>query len=116
MKKTVLITGASTGFGKVTALHFAKNGWNVIATMRRPEAGQELAQRSDVLVTRLDVEDRDTIGQAGEAGITRFGKIDALINNAGFGLYGLFETTPAEKIQEQFAVNVFGVMDVTRAL
>ena len=48
--------------------------------------------------------------------IARFGRIDALINNAGFGRYGLFEAIPREKIQEQFDVNVFGVMDVTRAI
>ncbi|MGO9246729.1 MAG: SDR family oxidoreductase [Verrucomicrobiia bacterium] len=116
MKKTVLITGTSSGFGKVTAKLFAKNGWNVVATMRRPEEEKELVSVGDVLVTRLDVQDRDSIGQAIEAGIARFGRIDALINNAGFGLFGVFEATSREKIQEQFDVNVFGVMDVTRAI
>jgi len=84
--------------------------------MRRPESGKDLAGLSNVLVTRLDVQDRASIEKAVEAGIKRFGQIDALVNNAGFGLYGLFETTPPEKIQEQFAVNMFGVMDMTRAL
>jgi NAD(P)-dependent dehydrogenase (short-subunit alcohol dehydrogenase family) len=116
MKKTVLITGASSGFGKVTARLFARNGWNVVATMRRPEEEKELAGLGDVLVTRLDVQDRDSIREAIEAGIARFGRIDALINNAGFGLFGVFEATSREKIQEQFGVNVFGVMDVTRAI
>lgn len=120
MKRTVLITGASSGFGKVTAKLFAKNGWNVVATMRRPQKEQEkekeLIGLGDVLVTRLDVQDRDSIEQAIEAGIARFGRIDALINNAGFGLFGVFEATSREKIQEQFDVNVFGVMDVTRAI
>ena len=55
-------------------------------------------------------------GPAIRAGITRFGRIDDILNNAGFGLFGLFEGTPREKIQEQFDVNVFGVMDVTRAI
>ena len=71
---------------------------------------------SNVLVTRLDVQDHDSIKQAIEAGIARFGRIDALINNAGYGQYGLFEAIPREKVQEQFDVNVFGVMDVTRAI
>jgi NAD(P)-dependent dehydrogenase (short-subunit alcohol dehydrogenase family) len=116
MKQSVLITGASTGLGRATAKFFAARGWNVVATMRRPEAEMELTRRDDVLVTRLDVQDRTSIATAIAAGIARFGRIDALINNAGFGLFGLFEGTPREKILEQFEVNVFGVMDVTRAV
>jgi NAD(P)-dependent dehydrogenase (short-subunit alcohol dehydrogenase family) len=116
MKQSVLITGASTGLGRTTAKFFAARGWNVVATMRRPEAEMELTRRDDVLVTRLDVQDRTSIATAIAAGIARFGRIDALINNAGFGLFGLFEGTPREKILEQFEVNVFGVMDVTRAV
>jgi NAD(P)-dependent dehydrogenase (short-subunit alcohol dehydrogenase family) len=116
MKKTILITGTSSGFGRITSLHFARQGWNVVATRRRPEEDRELTQLANVLVTHLDVQDRATIAPAIEAGIARFGRIDALVNNAGFGLFGLFEATPPEKIAEQFAVNVFGVMDVTRAI
>src|SRR5438105_3448039 len=116
MKQTILITGTSSGLGRTTAKFFAARGWNVLATMRRPVGEAELTQLDNVLVTRLDVQDRATIEVAIEAGLTRFGRIDALLNNAGFGLFGLFEGTPREKIQEQFAVNVFGVMDVTRAI
>ncbi|HZZ18140.1 MAG TPA: SDR family oxidoreductase [Opitutaceae bacterium] len=116
MNKTVLITGTSTGFGRTAALHFIRQGWNVVATMRQPAAEKELSDLPGVLVTRLDVQDRASIEAAIEAGISRFGKIDVLVNNAGFGLFGLFEATSREKIQEQFEVNVFGVMDVTRAI
>ncbi len=116
MKKTVLITGCSSGIGKTAAKLFTDRGWNVVATMRRPEAESELTEFADVLMTRLDVQERESIEAAIEAGIERFGRIDVLINNAGFGLFGLFEATPREKIREQFEVNVFGVMDVTRAL
>ncbi|GFZ89656.1 SDR family oxidoreductase [Dyella caseinilytica] len=116
MTKTMLITGASTGFGLHTAQLFSDRGWNVVATMRTPAAGAELAKRANVLVTRLDVQDRDSIDEAIAAGIERFGGIDVLVNNAGFGLFGIFEATSREKIQEQFDVNVFGVMDVTRAI
>lgn len=116
MKKTVLITGTSSGLGKTAAKYFAAHGWNVVATMRAPEQEKDFARLEDVLVTRLDVQDRESIQLAIEEGVARFGKIDALINNAGFGLFGLFEATPAEKIQEQFDVNVFGVMNVTRAI
>ncbi len=116
MKKTVLITGTSSGLGKTAAKHFVGRGWNVVATMRAPEREKELTGLSDVLVTRLDVQDRESIQQAIQAGIERFGKIDALINNAGFGLFGVFETISREKVHEQFDINVFGVMDVTRAI
>jgi NAD(P)-dependent dehydrogenase (short-subunit alcohol dehydrogenase family) len=116
VKKTVLITGTSSGLGKTAANFFAIRGWNVIATMRKPDETNDLANYRDVLVTHLDVQDRASIKKAIEAGIARFGKIDAVVNNAGFGLFGIFESTPCEKIREQFDVNVFGVMDVTRAI
>jgi NAD(P)-dependent dehydrogenase (short-subunit alcohol dehydrogenase family) len=116
MKQTVLITGTSSGLGKSAAKFFVSKGWNVIATMRDPSKETELTQLDDVLVTRLDVQDRASIDQAINAGIARFGRIDTLVNNAGFGLFGVFETTSLEKIKEQFDVNVFGVMDVTRAV
>lgn len=118
MTKTVLITGASTGLGKAAALRFQREGWNVIATMRNPEAPgvAELGALPNVLIARLDVQDLASIERAVAAGLARFGRIDVLINNAGFGLFGVFEGTPRAKLQEQFDVNVFGVMDVTRAL
>src|SRR6266850_6594704 len=105
MKKTVLITGASSGIGKAAAAHFAGKGWNVVATMRTPVREKDQAGLSDVLLARLDVSDRGSIDQAIAAGIARFGRIDALVNNAGFGQYGLFEAIPRKKIQEQFEVN-----------
>jgi NAD(P)-dependent dehydrogenase (short-subunit alcohol dehydrogenase family) len=116
MKKTILITGTSSGLGKTAAKYFSARGWNVVATMRTPEQEKDLTGLEDVLVTRLDVQDRESIQRGIEAGIARFGKIDALINNAGFGLFGVFESISREKIQEQFDINVFGVMDVTRAI
>jgi NAD(P)-dependent dehydrogenase (short-subunit alcohol dehydrogenase family) len=116
VKKTILITGASSGLGKTAAKIFAGNGWNVVATMRSPDKEKDLASLNDVLVTRLDVQDGGSINAAIAAGVARFGKIDVLVNNAGFGLFGVFETISREKIQEQFDVNVFGVMEVTRAI
>lgn len=116
MKKTVLITGASSGIGKATAKEFAAKGWNVVATMRNPAKGKELAQIQQVFVVRLDVAQPETIQEAIESGIHHFGKIDVLINNAGQGLFGIFEATPAESIRHLFDVNVFGTMNVTRAI
>src|SRR5712691_9908840 len=108
MSKTVLITGTSSGFGKSAAEFFAGRGWNVVATMRTPAAGADLARLDNVLVARLDVQNRDSIEQASAAGIERFGRIDVLVNNAGFSLAGVFESITREKIQEQFDVNLFG--------
>src|SRR5258708_19735592 len=116
MKKTALITGCSSGFGRAAALYFAERGWNVAATMRAPDQEKDLAAKNGVLVTRLDVQDPESIERGVRAALDRFGRIDALVNNAGFGLFGIFEATSREKIAAQFAVNVFGVMDVTRAV
>lgn len=116
MSQTVLITGCSSGFGNATAKLFATHGWNVVATMRQPEAGADLAALDNVLVARLDVQDHASISSAIALGIERFGKIDAVVNNAGFGLYGIFESVPYEKMREQFEVNVFGPMEVIRAI
>ncbi|MET0988172.1 MAG: SDR family oxidoreductase [Steroidobacteraceae bacterium] len=113
MTKTVLVTGASQGLGKATSEFFASKGWNVVATMR--DTLSQGDQRENVLITRLDVQDLASIEQAITTTLDRFGTIDVLINNAGFGLYGVFESIPRAKILEQFAVNVFGMMDVTRA-
>jgi len=113
--KTVLITGCSSGIGKAAATLFAANCWNVVATLRSPER-TELAAANNLMLTKLDVQDRESIVRAIESGLARFGRIDALINNAGFSIGGVFESIPHEKIQEQFAVNVFGAMDVARGL
>ncbi|WP_342362236.1 SDR family oxidoreductase [Terrarubrum flagellatum] len=115
-RRTLLITGASSGIGKATAKLFAARGWNVAATMRRPEDADDLSSDPNILVARLDVEDRASIEEAIAATLARFGSIDALVNNAGYGQYGLFEALPREAILRQFNVNLFGVMDVTRAL
>lgn len=116
MKKTILITGTSSGIGKTAAIHFSQKGWNVIATMRSPEKEQELTQLENVSVTKLDVQQPETITTAIQAGIEKFGGIDVLVNNAGYGEFGLFENTPDEQIYTQFDVNVFGMMKTTRAI
>ncbi len=116
MAKTILITGASSGIGREAALIFQKQGWNVIATMRSPEKEQELTQLNNVLVTRLDVQDIGTIKTAIDAGTDRFDGIDVLVNNAGYGLMGVFESATREQIRKQFDINLFGLMDVTQAV
>ncbi|GAB4045546.1 SDR family oxidoreductase [Spirosoma litoris] len=116
MSKTVLITGTSSGFGSSAASYFATNGWNVIATMRDTSKAAIFSNSETIFVTQLDVENPSSIQEAIQAGIQRFGKIDVLVNNAGYGLFGVFETIDAKAIQNQFAVNVFGAIDVTRAI
>jgi len=115
-KKTVLITGSSTGFGHATAKLFTDKGWNVVATMRDVLAAGDLAGRDNVMVSRLDVTDPASIEQTIKTSIERFGKLDAVINNAGYGQYGIFETIPEKSIQSNFDVNLFGIMNVVRAI
>ena len=116
MRKTILITGASSGIGKETAKYFQAKGWNVVATMRNPEKETELTNLDNIIVTKLDVLDLDSINLAISIGIQRFGGIDVLLNNAGYGAYGPLEAFPREKILRQFNTNVIGLLDVTRAI
>lgn len=116
MQKTIFITGCSSGIGKETAKLFQSKGWNVVATMRNPEKETELKKFKNVLVTRLDVLELDSIRNAIQEGIDKFGKIDVIVNNAGYGAYGPLETFPREKILRQFNTNVIGLLDVTRAI
>lgn len=110
MSKTVLITGSSSGIGKATAKFFAAKGWNVIATMRNPQ------EEKDMFVIKLDVQKPETIVAAVKSGIEKFGSIDVLINNAGYGEFGIFETVSREQVNTQFEVNVTGVMDTIRTI
>lgn len=112
---TILITGASSGIGKASALRFQSEGWNVIATMRDP-VGSDLAHLDNVLVTRLDVTDPASIKAAVSAGIDRFGAIDVLLNNAGYGAYGPLEAFSTDRIRRQFDTNVIGLLEVTKAV
>ena len=88
----------------------------MIATMRSPEKEEELRETANVLVTKLDVLDLDSIDEAVKSAIEKFGKIDVLLNNAGYGAYGPLESFPRENIVRQFNTNVMGILDVTRAV
>ncbi|MGS2763700.1 SDR family oxidoreductase [Sinomicrobium sp. M5D2P9] len=116
MKKTVLITGTSSGIGRASVLKFRKEGWNVIATMRSPEKETELTKMDNVHVAELDVENQATIDNAIKSGIEKFGKIDVVVNNAGFAVFGVFELATQQQINRSFEVNVFGPMRVLRAI
>ena len=116
MAKTILITGASSGIGKATAKHFQAKGWNVVATMRTPAKEEELTALDNFLVTRLDVTDVESIQAAVAQGVEKFGRIDVLLNNAGYGAYGVLEATPSENIARQFNTNVLGLLEVTKGV
>ena len=116
MKKTVFITGASSGFGKESARLFHEKGWNVVATMRSPETEKELTGLSGVLVTKLDVTDNATIASAVKAALDSFGQIDVLVNNAGYGALGALEAASNEELRRQMEVNFFGLISVTQAV
>ena len=113
--KTIFITGASSGIGRATAHYFHARGWNVVASMRSPDKADELADMDRVLVTRLDVLDQESIASARDAAYARFGAVDALVNNAGYGAYGPLEAFPIERIERQFGTNVIGLLAVTKA-
>jgi NAD(P)-dependent dehydrogenase (short-subunit alcohol dehydrogenase family) len=116
-----LITGASTGIGRATALRLARGGWTVLAGVRDPAAGESLAQEAvaeRVVPVELDVTDPAQIAAAVERvrGQTADGRLDALVNNAGIGLGGPLELISPEDLRRQFDVNVFAQIAVTQAL
>jgi len=116
MTKTVLITGTSSGYGKAIADLFLACGWNVVATMRRPDPAVFGAPSDRLKVLALDVTDADSIGKAIADGFSAFGTIDVLVNNAGIGLASAVEATPDATVREMFETNTFGVIALCRAV
>lgn len=114
--KTVLITGASTGIGRAAAELFAAKGWTVAATMRTPEKSNLGTVSDRIKLFKLDVTDPASVERAVEDVIAQCGSIDVVVNNAGYGLIGPFEAQSDDQIRRQFETNVFGVMNVTRAV
>jgi NAD(P)-dependent dehydrogenase (short-subunit alcohol dehydrogenase family) len=114
MPKTIFITGASTGLGKHCAILFAQKGWNVIATMRKPADGAEIAALPNISVLALDVTDLAQI-DAVVADVTAKTRIDVVFNNAGYGLAGPFEGATDAQLERQIDTNLLGVMRVTKA-
>ncbi|MFA9288707.1 MAG: SDR family oxidoreductase [Weeksellaceae bacterium] len=116
MKKTVFITGASSGIGKATAELFARKGWNVSATMRTPTAFKGFEHAEQILTPKLDVTDSRSIQAAIKQTIETFGQIDVVVNNAGYGLVGIFEEITQEQIEKQVQTNLYGTMNVVREI
>lgn len=114
MANTVFITGASSGIGRATAKQFLAQGYNVVATMRNPQNEKEFTNSTNMLVQAMDVEDEASINNAVKEAINKFGSIDVLVNNAGYAVVGVFESSNPQQVKKQFEVNVFGLMNVTR--
>lgn len=112
---TVLITGASSGFGKLTAEKMISDGHTVYGAARRMAKMDDLVVKGGHAI-KMDVTDGDSVASGVKRIIEEKGRIDILVNNAGYAEYGLIETTPLEAVQQQFDVNVFGLAQVTQAV
>lgn len=112
----ILITGCSSGIGRATAIEAAGRGHSVFATARTRESLADLAARDGVHALALDVTDASSIRAAVASALERAGRLDALVNNAGYGQYGAVEDVSAEEWRRQFDVNLFGAVEAARAV
>lgn len=111
--KTIFITGTSSGIGEATAKLFSTNSWQVIATMRNPEKGKELAKLPNVVVMPLDIADSNQIKATCREALEKY-DIDVLFNNAGYGIMAPLELIPEDDIRKIFDTDVIGTMLVTQ--
>ncbi|OEK07265.1 oxidoreductase [Roseivirga misakiensis] len=116
--KVWFITGASAGFGKAFAEYAISQNYNVVVTARRVDKLTQLEGLApkQVLALRMDVNDNSQIEEAVDKGMKRFGQIDVLINNAGYGTVGALEETPEDELRAQMETNFFGAIAVTKAI
>src|SRR5262245_28384570 len=110
--QVVLVTGASSGFGRAAAGLLAERGARVFGTSRRPDA--EAPPGVEMLA--LDVRSADSVAACIEAALGRAGRVDALVNNAGFAVFGESEATSLDQARAQFETNLFGVMRMVNAV
>ena len=110
MTQTIFITGASSGIGKETALHFAEHDWNVVAAMRNPRNRKtDLHENQNIRLVHLDMSEPSTIQGAFEKAFDSSGRIDVLVNNPGYTVFGALEASTRENISQQFEANVLGL-------
>ena len=109
MNRVWMITGAGRGLGHAFAEEAVKNGEKVIATVRKINDTDPLMKNENVLPVIMDVTKKEEVAAAVDAGIKKFGRIDVLINNAGFGMSGAFEEVSDEELRTLMETNFFGV-------
>ncbi|MEO0840654.1 MAG: oxidoreductase [Cyanobacteria bacterium J06643_5] len=116
--KVWLITGSSTGFGRTLAETVLEKGDKVIATARKPEQLEDLVSKypDTAIALKLDVTNQVEIKAAVDSAIAKLGKIDVLVNNAGYGLIGALEEVSEEQIKRNFDTNLLGAINVIRAV
>lgn len=115
MNKTIVITGTSSGFGKASVERFAREGWNVVATVRKEADLTIHADLANVRTLLLDVSDEASAEPFARDAVAAFGRVDALVNNAGYYQMGPVESSSMGQIHEQFETNVFGLFALTKA-
>ncbi|MFE3227879.1 SDR family oxidoreductase [Nocardia sp. NPDC059228] len=112
---TIVITGTSSGFGRLSVERFAAAGWNVVATVRKESDLDVHKGIGHVATLLLDVNDEDADLAFGELALAQFGRIDALVNNAGYYQAGPLEATTMDQARRQFQTNVFGLIALNKA-
>lgn len=116
-QKVWFVTGANKGIGAAIVKEALAQGYNVVAAARKTnEAERNLGAHPNLLIVSLDICNEAQVNQAVEATIAKFGRIDVLVNNAGYGLLGYFEEMSEETIRRQIETNLFGTMKITRAI
>jgi NAD(P)-dependent dehydrogenase (short-subunit alcohol dehydrogenase family) len=118
-QRVAIVTGSSSGIGLDTSITLAQNGFLTYATMRNLDKGSIIETAAEkekipIRVVELDVTDDRSVNDAIQRIISEIGKIDVLVNNAGYGLVGAFEDLSMEEIKSQYETNVFGLMRVTQ--
>lgn len=114
--QVILVTGCSSGIGRATALEASRRGHRVFASARNRGDLADLERRDNLTALALDVTDPASVRAAVELVLARAGRIDALVNNAGYAQYGAVEEVTPEEWRAVFDVNFFGLLDVTRAV
>src|ERR1700730_8986977 len=112
--KTIVITGTSSGFGQLSVRRFAEAGWNVVATVRKESDLDAHDGVANVNTLLLDVDDEEADLAFGELARSQFGRVDALINNAGYFQSGPLEASTMDQAHRQFQTNVFGLIALTK--